>query len=77
MLCERLSVFTNRTRVPGLMVSVVGLAPDAEMVTVVPPVEGDEGELPPQATRPASIAAHSIRRTRPLSVIDSANERGE
>ena len=66
MLCERLSVLTNRMRVPGLTVSVVGLAPDDEMVTVVPALEGDEGELPPQAASPARIAAHSTCRTRRL-----------
>ena len=67
MLCERLSLLTKRMRVPGLTVSVLGLTPEDEMVTVVPPpVEGDDGELPPQAVRPASIAAHSIRRTRTI-----------
>src|SRR4051812_42263460 len=59
-------------RVPGLTVRVVGLAPDEEIVTVVPPVEGDEGELPPQAARPARVAAHSIRRTVSLSFIHAA-----
>jgi len=66
MLCERLSLLTNRIRVPGLTVTVVGLAPDEEMVTVVAPLEGDDGELPPQAVRPARIAAQSIGRTRRL-----------
>src|SRR4051794_31690536 len=62
-------------RVPGLTVRVVGLAPDEEIVTVVPPVEGDEGELPPQAARPARVAAHSIRRTVSLSFIQAARTR--
>ena len=66
MLCDRLSLLTNRMSVPGLTVSVLGLTPDEEIVTVVPPVDGDDGELPPQAARPARIAAHSIRRTRRL-----------
>jgi hypothetical protein len=56
MLCERLSVLTKRMRVPGLTVSALGLTPDEEIVTVVPPVEGDEGELPPQPAKPTRIA---------------------
>ena len=50
MLCERESLFTNRTRVPGEMVSCVALTPADVIVMVVaalpppPPPDGEDGE---------------------------------
>jgi hypothetical protein len=54
MLCERVSLFTNTTRVPGAIVRDVGLAPAAVMVIVrfvAGGSVGDDGELEPQEAK--------------------------
>jgi len=70
MLCARLSLFTNSTRVPGLTDRVTGLAPLDVIVTVVaePPLppDGEDGELPPQADKPMTSVAQITCRTMPL-----------
>jgi len=54
MLCERVSLFTNSTRVPCEMFNCVVLTPAEVMVMVVPeepppePPDGEDGVLPPQ-----------------------------
>ena len=64
MLCERLSLLTNRTRVPGDTVICVALTPDAVMVMVVvppPPPPGDEGEPPHAASAMSTRSGHDLR----------------
>src|SRR6476659_7936637 len=43
MLCDRVSLLTNSTRVPGAIVSDVGLAPVAVIVIVRLAADGSEG----------------------------------
>jgi hypothetical protein len=70
MLWEWLSLLTNSTRVPGLTDNETGLAPAEVIVTVVdePPLppDGEDGELPPHAAKPATSVAQITRRTMPL-----------
>jgi hypothetical protein len=71
MLWLRVSLLTNKTRVPGAIVSDVGLAPFAVIVIVRLAAEGSEGvegELdPPQdAKRIAALSNPLVRRTKPL-----------
>ena len=68
MLCDRESLFTNRTRVPGEMVSCVVLTPADVIVMVVvlpvpPPVDGVDGDPPPHATRGRSTRSGRSMRT--------------
>ena len=67
MLCGRLSLFTNSTRVPGETVICAALTPDDVMVmVVVAPGDGVDGE-PPHAAADTSARAGSNRRTPGLS----------
>ena len=43
MLCDRVSLLTNSTRVPGAIVSDVGLTPVAVIVIVRLAADGSEG----------------------------------
>ena len=60
MLCERVSLLTNTTRVPGAIVSDVGLAPLAVIVIVRLAADGSEGEDgdpdPPQEAHKAAAS---------------------
>ena len=73
MLCGRLSLLTNSTRVPCAMVSVFGLAPLDVTVIVrpsAPPGDGPEGGEfePPQAdTRQQMIARGALRTYFPVN----------
>ncbi len=70
MLCDLVSLLTNRTRDPWLTVTCVGLTPADVIVMVADdvPVEGPSGTvLPPQADSERRAVQRRTRRTAPLS----------
>jgi hypothetical protein len=71
MLCDRVSLLTNTTRVPGAIVSEVGLAPFAVIVMVRLAADGSEGaegdpDPPQEAHRIAASTTPNPRCTRAL-----------
>ena len=71
MLCDRVSLLTNSTRVPGAIVSDVGLAPFAVIVIVRLAADGSEGvdgdpDPPQEAQRVAARTTPKPRCTRAL-----------
>jgi hypothetical protein len=76
MLCARVSLLTNTTRVPGAMVRDVGLVPFAVIVIVRPAAGGSEGvegdpDPPQEADRVAIIRRASARNTLALCTEDA------
>lgn len=66
MLCDRVSLLTNTTRVPGAIVSDVGLAPFALIVIVRSAADGSagaDGDPPQDAQRVAMSTTPNPRCT--------------